>query len=426
MTTSPVAGRAGRRLALACAAACTLAPVTARADDEPNPYTLGVLETVSHDSNVFRAPDGAAVAPDWISTTGIVGSIDQPISRERLKASGEFDINRFRNQSQLDSTAHTLSVEGDWATIDRLSGELGYANASQLYRYSLNSLQTTTARNTLDTQSGYARFHLGVVTRLTFDAAIEGRTQDYSADAFRYRDLRRWDGQFGVSYQSSADLRTSLSFRRTRGDYPHFQTSLDANGNLVTTPDHFTRSDVILGILYDASGASRLRLNVSRADERHSVISNRSFRTWVADGQWVWTPTGRTQFTLDFVRDNDTGAEDTSFFGIPVASSDATKRTALTGKLSYELTAKIRLDASGSFSKRDLDSAFAELPQANTRGSDKLYQASLGLTYDPTRSIQLGCNVSKEQRTVQGQSALIVTYPYHATVWSCTGQISLN
>ncbi len=422
----PRRGDAVRHLAPLCAAACALAGAPARAADDPNPYTLGVLETITHDSNVFRAPDGTGVAADWLSTTGIVGSIDQPIGRERLKASGEFDLNKFRNQSQLDSTAHTLSIEGDWATIDRLSGALGYSDSSQLYRYSLNSLQTLTARNTLDTRSAFARFHLGVVTRMTFNATFNAQQQEYSADAFRYRDQNRRDGLLGVSYQTSADLSTSLSYRRTSGDYPHYQTVVDGSGNVVSNPDHFTRNDIIFGLVYAATGASQFRLNVSKADERHSIITSRSFHTWAADGAWDWTPTGRTQLTLDFVRDDDTGAEDVSFFGVPLAGTDATRRTAVTGKIAYELTAKIKVTASGSFARRELDTAFADLQQAGTSGSDKLYQASLGFTYLPTRAIQLGCNASKEQRTVQGTSGLIVTYPYKATVLSCTGQFSFN
>jgi len=419
--------RAAWRPAPLCLAACALATSAARAADDPNPYTLGVLETISHDSNVFRAPEGGPpVATDWISTTGIVGSIDQPIGRERLKASGEFDLNRFRYQSQLDSTAHTLSLEGDWATVGDLSGEIGYSDASQLYRYSLDVAQTQTAKNTLDTHSGFARFHLGVVTRLTLDAAVHGMAENYSAASFRYRDLNRWDASLGAAYQSSADLRTSLTFRRTRGDYPHYLQAVDAQGDLVDEPDHFTRNDIILGVAYNASGASRFNFNLSRAQEDHSIITNRSFHTWAAYGEWVWAPTGRTQTTLEFVRDDDTGSQDQSFFGIPIAGTDARKRTEISAKLAYELTAKIHLNASGSFAKRDLDTAFSELPQADSRGSDRLYQASLGFDYAPTRAIQLGCNASKERRTVQGTSITVVTYPYKATVLSCTGQFSFN
>jgi hypothetical protein len=419
-------GAGARRLAPLCAAACALWASAARAADEPNPYSLGVLETISHDSNVFRAPSGPAVSSDWISTTGIVGSLDQPISRERLKASGEFDINRFRNQSQLNSTAHTLSIEGDWATVDRLSGEVGYQDTSQLYRYSLDSLQTQTAKNTLDTHSGFARFHLGVVTKLTIDAAVEGMEQTYSAPTFRYRDLNRWDASLGVAYQSSPDLRTSLSYRRTRGDYPHYLTQLDAQGQAVTTPDRFTRNDVIFGIVYAASGASRLKLNVSKAVEDHSVIGSRSFDTWAADGQWDWTPTGRTHLTFDFIRDDDTGSHDVSLFGQPLASTDATRRTAITGRLAYQLTGKITLNASGSFAKRELDTAFAAVQGANSHASDKLYQASLGLTWAAARSVQLGCNAAREHRSVYGSAAGFVTYPYDATVISCTGQFTFN
>jgi len=427
MTQRPRLAAPALRLAPTCVAAGALlaAPTFAAAED-PNPYTLGVLETVTHDSNVFRAPSGTPIASDWIYTTGIVGTVDQPIGRERLKANAEFDYNKFGKQSQLDSTAHSVDIEGDWATVGRLSGEVGYSDSSQLYRYSLDVNTPLTARNTLDTRSGFARFHLGVVTKLTFDVALTGQQQEYSADIYRYRDQNRWAGQAGIAYQSSPDLRTSLSFRHTRGDYPHYLQALDASGALVSTPDHFTRNDVILGLSYNATGASTFNVNLSRAQEEHSVITNRSFHTWAADGRWTWTPTGRTQFSLDFLRDDDTGGEDTSFLGVPLTSTDARRRTMVSGRISYEVSAKIQLTATGAYTKRDLDTAFSELPQADVRGSDRLYQAGLGLNYLPTRNIRLGCNVSKEQRTVRGDAGSVVTYPYEDMLWSCTGQFAFN
>jgi len=423
----------GARLTALCAAMGALTVPAARADDlatqaPPNPYTLGVLETVAHDSNVFRAPTGPEALPDWISTTGVFGSFDKAYGRERLIASGQFDHNHFRHQTQLDSSDHTLSLEGDWATADRLSGEVGYTDSSQLYRYSLNIAQTLTAKNTLDTHSGFAKFHLGVVTKLTIDATLEAFQQDYSAQLYKYRDLNRHDGSLGVSYQDSPDLRTTLSWRKTLGDYPNYTQGLDNTGQLVTVPDHFHRSDVILGMVYNPSGASQFRLSVSRADEHHSVLTSRSFNTWAVNGEWAWAATGRTNLTVDFVRDDDTGAEDLGLFGLPVATTDATKRTAVTGKLTYSVSSKIQVVGSGTFARRLLDTAFSEAPGANAgvTGSDKVYQASLGLTYMPTRSIQLGCNGAREQRSVQGQSITVVTYPYHDTVWSCTGQFAFN
>ena len=421
------------RLSAACAAVTTLLCPAVRADDlatqaPANPYTLGVLETYAHDSNVFRAPSGPEALPDWISTTGVFASVDKAYGRERLIASGELDYNKFRHQTQLDSTAHTLSIEGDWATIDRLSGEVGYSDSSQLYRYSLNNVQTLTAKNTLGTHSGFARFHLGVVTRLTFDATLESYQQDYSAQVYKYRELKRHDGSLGVTYQTSSELRTSLSYRRTIGDYPNYTQGVDATGQPVTVPDHFHRGDVILGAVYTPSGASQLHVQVSRADEHHSVLTNRSFNSWTLNGGWTWLATGRTTLALNFVRDDDTGTEDIGLLGLPVATNDATKRTAVTGKLTYNATAKIQLVGSGTFARRLLDTAFSQAPGANASvtGSDKLYQASLGFNYVPTRSIQLGCSGAREQRSVQGQSITVVTYPYRDTLWSCTGQFAFN
>jgi len=403
------------RLSPVAVTAFAVASPPARAADDPDPYTIGVVETVSHDSNVFRAPSGPAVAADWISTTGLIGSVDQPIGRERIKAALEFDYDKFKRQTQLDSAAHSVSLEGDWATVGDLYGELGYVNSSQLYRYSIDSTPIT-EKNTQDIQQGFARFHLGGPTRLTLNAVFNAMDRKYSADPYKPRNLRRWDGSIGATYKSSPDLALSLSYRHTHGEYPLY-TSTDA--------DDFSRNDFILGVVYAASGASTFRLNASAAHETHTVITARSSHTWAADGAWIWTPTGKTRLTIDFLRDDDAGTTDTPFFNGVIGSSDARRRTAVRAAVDYELTAKLQAQLTGSFAKRDLDDAFAEVPALNARGGDHLTTVGAGLTWLPTRNSRLGCNFSRESRTVQG-APLAVTYPYDANVISCSGQISFN
>jgi hypothetical protein len=402
------------------------APAASPGTEEASPYTLGVLETITHDSNVFRIQDGLAVTPpaaraDWFSTTGIIGSIDQQISRERLKANAEFDINRFRDNTQLNSNAHSFSIEGDWETVDRLSGELGYTNSEQLYRYNLNVNQAETALNQQQTNSGFARFHLGSGTRLSFDAIFTALNVAYTAPDYKLRDIKRWDGTLGTTYASSQDLRWSFQYRYAQGQYPNYATELDpVTGEVTTVPDNFSRNGLSFGVDMAATGASTFHGRISWAKEDHSQITTRSYSFWGADGKWVWIPTGRTQVTLDFLVDDDTGSSESALF---VTTADARKRAAASAGVNYELTGKTKLHATASYAHRNLDSSFSG--GGNSTGTDQLWNLGLGLDYLPTRSIQLGCTASRERRSTSG-NAINITYPYSATVFACTGQLAFN
>jgi len=422
-----VARPVARTVAVAAALAMASLPAWCDADAAPaaNPWSIGVLETVMHDSNVFRVQDGVSLAPpaarsDWISTTGLLGSLDQPIGRERLKMNAEIDWNAFRDNKQLDSSAHSLGIEGDWATVGHLSGEIGYSNSAQLHRYNLSANEQVTDLNRQTNNAAFARVHLGGVTRWTFDAIFNGLDLAYSADPYKPRDLRRWDASLGATYQSSASLRLTMSDRYTKGEYPNYTVSGDYPDTV--TPDRFTRNDINLGVTLAATGASTLRARVSLAHENHSVIDARSFDAWSADGQWTWTPTGRTQLTLDFLRDNDTGSTESALFS---ANADARIRTAINATVNYELTGKTRLHASGTYAHRDLDASFVGSPDSTQRGTDDLWNAGIGFDVFPTRTSQIGCTISRERRRTGGD-ALAITYPYSATVGSCTGQLAFD
>src|SRR5262249_1592754 len=142
--------------------------------------------------------------------------------------------------------------------------------------------------------AGFARFHLGSGTRLSFDAIFTGLDLSYTAEPYKPRDLKRWDGTLGTNYSTSADLRFSFQYRYAQGKYPNF-TTVDDSGASVITPDNFSRNGVALGVDYAATGASVFHGRVSWAKENHTEISQRDSSFWAADAKWVWTPTGRTQ-----------------------------------------------------------------------------------------------------------------------------------
>jgi hypothetical protein len=408
------------RSALAVAAALALACPAGAATD---PYTLAVQETLSHDSNVYRVSNTASNQPtDWISTTSLIGSVDQRIGRERLKLDGEFDVNRFKDQHQLNSTSHTLSGEFDWATIERLSGEVGFSNSKQLYRFALDDGSATFAANLQTINQGFAKARVGVVTDWTVNAGVNVYDRSFSAPQYRFNDLRHHDAALGITWRDTPDLSLSFTVRRTVGEYPNVTDSSNVSG------DTYGRNDFTLGTVYTPTGASTLHASFGTARESHSVAFQRDSRRWTANAGWQWQATGHTQLNLSFVRDNDTGSSEESFFGLPVVNTDARNRTAWNGSVAYALSSKVNLTASGGYTVRQLDSALAlgGSSQGGSKVSDRLYAASLGVEWRPSRAVDLSCSGSRERRVLLGAATSTLTYSYGAVVMSCTGQFAFN
>ena len=100
--------------ALAACAACCAAWA-----DEPDPYYIGASAGLTHDSNVFRAPNAVS---DNHSSVGLLGGFDQKIGRQRVYANANVHYDKYQDQSQLDNTGYGVAAGWDWATIERLSG----------------------------------------------------------------------------------------------------------------------------------------------------------------------------------------------------------------------------------------------------------------------------------------------------------------
>lgn len=391
---------------------------------EGNPWTLAFQETLNHDSNVFRAPRDAADRPtDYISTTSVIGSLNQPIGRETLKVNGEFDINRFRFQHQLDSMAHSLSSELDWSTVGNVSGEAGFSNSRQLYRY--NTTQATQVVETLNIETenqGFFRARVGVVTDLTLGAEANLYRRAFSNTAYRFNDQLRRDAAVSATWRSNPDLSFTAKVRRAIGEYP------DSGNQVLHRPDDkFDRNDFNLGVQYAPSGESSLSITGGKASESHSLDTFRTNELWTSSANWKWQPTGHLLLQLGYTRDNDTGANDTTVFIFPAVDTDARLRSTWNGSMTFLATGKVRLTAQGSYSNRVL--AGTQTVFGNTtefRGSDRLYTASVSAQWQASRAVSLSCTAARERRATAGDPPPGITYAYGAVVLSCSGQFALN
>lgn len=388
----------------------------AHAGDESDPYVFGISQAFSADNNLFRVPDGEPRSRDAVSSTGLRAAIDQPFGRQRFTAGLEANINRYKNNTQLNNTDHRVSARLDWSTIERVSGELTAEQRNSLYRYDLDTQNRFTGKNQLRTTGAGLQVRVGVVTAWTLEGGWAGNQSRYSADEFSNRDVRQQTVNAGMRWADSDALSVRLGGRHTEGRFPNFGVE----------PDEFRRNDVDLSLLAKPNALSTVNARVSVTRERHTVQSQRDEHTWTGALGWNWQATGKLNLDTQLSRDSSVGS---STFGTAlneIDSSDTRVSHSLQLKARWDATAKIQVSLQGGYTRRKLDNAFiVNGVNAPAEGEDNTTTYGLGIAWQPLRSLQFACNVARERRQIVGDN-LTITYPYSAVSGSCSGQFSIR
>lgn len=393
-------------LGLALTWVVPLAAFHATAQADPNPYYIGGTVGVAHDTNVFRR--NSAIGDTYYSA-GLIGGIDQPISRQRLYGSGIVRYNRYSDLTELNHTSYGLNAALDWSTINKLSGTVSVSANQSLANYGDTNLFSgqTTRRNIEKSNQELARVQYGAASLIVLEGSYTHRDLSYSDPLYESNGLAQNAVSGGVKYQPSAALSIGLGLRYTRGRYEVSDSSFD-------------RRDIDLTTTWIPSGQSIVTARVSFGKQDASDIgSARDFSGTTGYVSWTYQPTGKLRFNTWLSR--DTGAE-TSFFNTTTVAqlgvargdtSDVTNTVAVDA--SYAATGKIGVNAALRLAQRSLE-------RGALTGSDRVYTGSLGASYQALRNVALSCNVARETRSTS--SALSVSYG--STTFGCTAQATLQ
>jgi len=372
---------------------------------ERSPYYIGVTQSFTHDSNVFRTANGQI--GDTTSGTGLVAGIDQQISRQRVYADGSVQANRHKNVDQLNNTSYSLNAGLDWSTVEFLSGTLRYTTARNQANFGVVGIPAATGTNLETTQQFLASARYGLTSELAFDVGAEHRSLSYSDPASANRNYTQNVGSAGLRWGKPSLFTFGIGGRLTKGKTPDFQA---------TDPkaDELTRKDIDLTAEWLPTGFSTVNARVSVTHESHTVATGSNVRGQTGSLGWIYKPTGKLSFSTSLSR--DTGTETT--FSIPTVDGTAAKRvddnrlttTAQLG-VKYELTAKI---------STGLNARQSRGTSSGPTGDDKVNAYGLTATYEATRNVSLGCNYSRESRSGGGVQS------YSVDLIGCTAQLSLR
>lgn len=370
--------------------------------DERTPYYFGISQAFSRDSNLFRTATNEV--SDILSSTGLLAGFDQLIGRQRLYADVSAQINRYQDNDDLDNKSFAVNAGLNWETIEFLSGTLLYSARNSLANF--GTLDGSTVPSDQISQQFLASARYGLTSRFALDAGYEYRNLKYRSDFYASRNYHQNMVRGGVEWGTAGALVFGLGYRATRGYTPQYQ-------NTPPYENELDRRDIDFTTDWTPTGASTLNLRLSSTKETQTLASNNERTGFTGSLSWSYQPTGKLGFLTSITR--DTGTEST-FLGIPPGGStplpvdESTISTTTQVQVRYQPTSKIRVNGDLRYRKGTLSGGEEE----------RLSGYALGISYEPTRSITLGCDVIYEDRNTSGLTS------YTATVSTCSGQFTLR
>jgi hypothetical protein len=400
-------------------------PLTGTVSADPNPYYVGVGQGFTHDSNVYRVPNGRA---DTYSSTSVFGGFNQLISRQRVFGRANVSLHRYQDEKQLDNTSYDLAAGADLSTIENLSGNLNVGFSSNLVSPPASVGVPTAIRNEEQIQrvGGSARW--GGPALLTIEGSARYMRLDYSAPEYVTSETREATGSLGVFYRPGALLRIGVAARFEKTRTP--QAVLDpATGNYFPNTTEGRNFDLLAEYLYGGSLSGSTRLSYTRTT--NSQVRDADFSGFTGNLAISWRATGKTTFQFDISRDAGFETASTTRYSVvesgtgvvltPVSALYENNRLTDSVGLgvTYAATAKIAANARLRYSRGDVVSP-TTLAGASTEWTDKFRGASLGISYAITRTWGASCSFGYETRDVSGPTG----YSYDANVVGCSTQFT--
>jgi hypothetical protein len=399
---------------------------------ETNPYYLGVVQSLGHEANLYRIGDNQTLPAglsksDTLSATSLIGGIDQNIGRQRVYGSLNLKANRYANNKTLNNQSYGLNLAADWSTIERWSGTVSLAADQSLAQFNNRSGSGNTIelkKNIINTAQADAQVQLGLVTQYSLEAALGYRRVNYSAIEYQRSEYQQTSGSLGLRYRPRTALDLGVALRLTQAKYPRFVYD---SASQTWLADTLSRRDIDFTAIWVPNAISTVNLRLSPTHSAYDRNTGSNFSGLTGSVNWLWQATGKSRLNSTLWRDTGQSSYATSLgFGQPGVVDYSQIVTSLRFKAEQDVTGKIAATATATYARRGLvDTVRAPLlgTSSSNSGNDNTVTLALGGKWSITRSAQVGCDLSREQRNASNPQ---ISVPLHGNSVSCYGQVVLQ
>lgn len=398
------------------------------------PYYVALGQSVHHESNIYRLSEGVPPAAgasraDTVAISSLAAGLDTTLSRQRLRADLSLRSSRFRHNESLDNRGHGLRLAWNGSTAGRWSGSASASVDRSLVQFDTTSRPNAPERNLATTRQADVALRWGMNPGWAAELGAAHVQVGYSAALLANREYRQNSANGHVRWSSGAGLSASLGVRAVEGRFPRFAG--DGRGGFVA--DRYDGQHLDLGLLWAASPQHQVDGRISAGRTRYERATATDLSGLTGQLNWSWRPTAKLKLLTRAVRDR---GQESAAIGFSIGPD----RTLLTGRyadfsrvsnslatsLEWAATAKLGLTASAQVIERDLVSAVVS-PGSGTvssqaTGSDRSTLLGLGVRWQATRGIVLGCDVGTERRRADNTS---VSSNLDNRTRNCFGQVAI-
>ena len=380
-----------RGLSLALGMAAALSAVGS-AHAEELPLYLTLSQGLTRDSNLLR--DNSDRRRDTISTTTVAAGINKAYGRQNYRVSASASHNAYGDNKQFDNDGYAVSAE--------VASEVGAnfkvtlnAGASQ-FLPSFEDQFNRNGRNTERNRQASVDVRYGLYGRWSVNAGASYNKVDYQITESENKTSNSVFA--GVRYLPSDLAYIGLTLYRTDTELPG---RVLFGGTRVG--ENIERTSLNLDTVWQVTGFSRLSGRLGVTSEKHPQDRRRDFDGLTGSASWTFTPAGKVSYALSWVR--DTNNEGGGTYGSPIGRLYASNKrltNSLSATATYQATAKIKLNAGYTHAQYDEDSDLVlegVLPVSSNEQTGRYNAVSLGVSYQPIRSVGLGCDVQRYDRT---------------------------
>lgn len=189
-------------------------------DDVPNGVTPYVEQRFVDDDNVYRQPEHgpSPVGPvasrgDEINTTTAGFDAYEGVSGQAVELLARADRNLFTQNSNLDNTASSARLLGDWQVGSELSGQVGASWDRQLNDFANYQVYT---KDMVSVESASTSAHLDLGSWI-FDASGSGTEISHSSDDAKFRNNA---AQASGTYRTPGGTYFSALYSFNEGRFP--------------------------------------------------------------------------------------------------------------------------------------------------------------------------------------------------------------
>lgn len=433
---------------------------------QADPYSLGISQTVSYQSNVFLVPNGEPKINDFIASTGLTMGVNQVTDIHRYFLNFNAQSNTYQDTKVLNNPTYTLNA-GIESNAERWVTILGVSANQQLGDYATPNVAQITEKNIQNTEEVGLSLRYASTPRVGLGGGVAYQWSSFSAAAFESQESSQGAAFLAITYQVNPVLQLGVGPRWTKGSSPKYET-VETTGAFI--PDDFDGRYVDLLAAWQLTPDSNLSAGVSLTRVTHSIATQLDYSGLTGFLGWSYRLGGKLGFSASFVqgtglgglsgtssllgtpRTGSTGAGQSGGAGTPTSgggtglttgsstavnsgggggtagdavSANSVSNNRLNRALSlgavYALGAKTDVSAGIVVNNGYIANASAATGVVRTTA------LAFGIAYAPTEPLSVFCNLGWSRQSANQSAELSgQAHSYSASTASCTVQYTLH